>query len=321
MFLQYAVHLGVWTNWSRGAIMGATLTLRRTEGNYLLAFTSLFITIVASCFWSIARRALHRCYSTAAPRDTLHHQQQAVFRNSSSAFESFQILCSLAWAWRHTVIGKRCLLRLVPGVLAAAFIVVSFAVASGFSSQISSAIGTQVRLDGTNCSLVNSQADDPNYDAHSRVPYRARMVTNDANYAQQCYSANSSSGIFDCTSFVRANLRSTIDTEASCPFASGLCRSDNANIRLDTGYIDSNNDLGMNSPKDERILFRSVLSCAPLATEGFSTNIATETGNYTAYDYGNKTLGQNYTYKVRSLQEQYPADDTEGGRGTNFVLA
>ncbi|KAG6353543.1 hypothetical protein INS49_005505 [Diaporthe citri] len=300
--VKYAVHLGVWTNWSRGAIMGATLTLRRTEGNYLLAFTSLFITIVASCFWSIARRALHRCYSTSAPRDTLYHQQQAVLRNSSSAFESFQILCSLAWAWRRTVKGKRCLLRLVPGVLAAAFVVVSFAIASGFSSQI-------------------FQADDPNYDAHSRVPYRARMVTNDANYAQQCYSANSSSGIFDCTSFVRANLRSTIDTEAPCPFANGLCRSDNANIRLDTGHIDSNDDLGMNSPEGERILFRSVLSCAPLSTEGFSTNLTTETGDFTLYDYGNKTVGQNYTYRVRSLQEQYPADDIEGARGTNFVLA
>lgn len=301
--------------------MGATLTLKRTQGNYLLAFTSLFVTIVSGCFWSIARRLLHRCYSTSAPRDTLHHQQQAVFRNSSSAFESVKILCSLAWAWHRKVKSKRCLLRLIPGSLAAAFVLVAFGVASGFSSQISSAIGTQVRVDGTNCSLVNGQADDPNYDSWSLVPYRARMVSNYANYAQQCYSTNSSSGIFDCTSFVRAKLPSMVDTQAPCPFADGLCRSDDANIRLDTGYIDSHHDLGMNAPQNERILFRAVLSCAPLSTEGFSTNITTETGNYTLYSYGNSTAGQNYTYKVRSLEAQYPADDIEAGRSGTFVLA
>lgn len=301
--------------------MGATLTLRRTEGNYLLALTSLFITIVSGCFWSIVRRMLHRCYSTSAARDALHHQQQAVLRNSSSAFESFQVLFSLAWAWRHTIKSKQRLLRLVPGALAAAVVVVSFGIASGVSSLLSSAIGTQVRIDGTNCSLVNSQADDPNYDAYSLVSYRARMVSNYANYAQQCYSSNSSSGIFDCTSFVRPTLPSTVDTRAPCPFTNGLCRSDDANIRLDTGYIDSNNDLGMNAPEDERVLFRAVLSCAPLSTAGFTTDITTETGDYTLYNYGNKTMGHNYTYKARSVRDQYPADDIEGGRGETFVLA
>lgn len=301
--------------------MGATLTLPRTEGNYLLAFTSLFITIVSGCFWSIVRRALHCHSSTPTPRDALHHQKQAVLRNSSSAFESFQILCSLAWAWRHTVNGKRRLLRLVPGCLAAAFVVVAFGTASGFSSLISSAIGNQVLVDGTNCSLVNSQADDPKYDAYSLVPYRARMVSNSANYAQQCYSTNSSSGIFDCKSFVRTKLRSTVDTRSPCPFANGLCRTDNANIRLDTGYIDSNNDLGMKAPRNERILFRAVLSCAPLSTEEFATTITTETGDYTLYDYGKKTMGQNYTYRVPNLRSQYATDDTEGGRGATFALA
>lgn len=301
--------------------MGATLTLRRIEGNYLLAFTSLFITIVSACFWSIARRSLHRFYSTSAPRDTLHHQQQAVFRNSSSAFESFQILCSLAWAWRRTVTAKRSLLRLVPGSLAAAFVVVAFAIASGFSSQISSAIGTQVLIDGENCSLYNSQADDPEFDSFSSFPYRAGLVSNYANYAQQCYSTNSSSGVFDCTRFVKPRLPSTVDTQAPCPFGNGLCRSNNANIRLDTGYIDTHKDLGMNAPENRRMLFRTVLSCAPLLTAGFSTNVTTETGNYTTYNYGNKTRGYNYTYMARSVQHQYPDEDIEGGRGTTFVLA
>lgn len=300
-------------------MMGATLTLPRTEGNYLLAFTSLFITIVSGCFWNILRRVLHRCYSTSAPRDTLHHQQQAVFRNSSSAFESFQILFSLAWTWRHTVGDRRRLLRLVPGSLGAAFVVIAFGIASGFSSQISSAIGTQVRVDGTNCSLVNYDVEDPNFDPYALLPYISRLVSNYGNYAQQCYSP-SSSGIFDCTSFVRARLPSDVDTQAPCPFAAGLCRSDNENIRLDTGYINSHNDLGMNAPESERILFRASLSCAPLLTEGYSKNITGETGDYTVYEYGNATAGQNYTYKVLGLQAQYAAEATERPRGNTLVL-
>lgn len=301
--------------------MGATLTLRRIEGNYLLAFTSLFITIVSGCFWSIARRSLHRFYSTSTPSDTIHHQQQAVFRNSSSAFESFQILCSLAWAWRHRVNAKRSLLRLVPGSLAAAFVVIAFGIASGFSSQISSSVGSQVLIDGENCSLYNSQADDPDLGGYTSFPYLAGLVSNYANYAKQCYSTDFSSGVFDCTRFVKPRLPSTVDSQAPCPFEPGLCRSNNSNIRLDTGYIDTHKDLGMNAPESERILFRTVLSCAPLSTAGYSTNITTETGNYTIYNYGNKTKGQNYTYKVRSLQDQYPTDNIEGGRGSTFILA
>lgn len=99
-------------------------------------------------------------------------------------------------------------------------------------------------------------------------------MLNYANYAQQCYSANSSSGMFDCTSFVRPG---------SMDFQNGLSRSDDANIRLDTGYIDSNNELGMNAPEDERVLLGAVLSCAPLSTEGCTTDIITETEDFPLY--------------------------------------
>lgn len=43
---QYPVHIGIWTNWSRGEILGLTLTLKRREGNLLLAFTAIFVAFV-----------------------------------------------------------------------------------------------------------------------------------------------------------------------------------------------------------------------------------------------------------------------------------
>jgi hypothetical protein len=48
------IHLGTWINWSRGRVMGATLTLNRAEGNLLIAFTAVFVGIVTERFWRIA---------------------------------------------------------------------------------------------------------------------------------------------------------------------------------------------------------------------------------------------------------------------------
>lgn len=44
--VQNSVYLGIWTNWSKGAVMGATLTLDRAQGNLLIAFTAVFVGIV-----------------------------------------------------------------------------------------------------------------------------------------------------------------------------------------------------------------------------------------------------------------------------------
>lgn len=52
--LHYSVHLGTWINWSRGRIMGATLTLDRRGGNLLIAFTAIFVGLVSERFWRIA---------------------------------------------------------------------------------------------------------------------------------------------------------------------------------------------------------------------------------------------------------------------------
>lgn len=75
--VQYNVHLGTWTNWSRGRIMGATLTMSREHGSLLTAFTAFFVGIVASSFWRIVCLIFHRLYSTPTSRDALHHQRQA----------------------------------------------------------------------------------------------------------------------------------------------------------------------------------------------------------------------------------------------------
>jgi hypothetical protein len=76
------------------------------------------------------------------------------------------------------------------------------------------------------------------------------------------------------------------------------------NIRIDSGYIDSHFDLGLNSPMDHRVLARHVLHRALPVTKGFSRNETTSVGNFTVYNYGNKTLPsgiQDYMAAVKSV--------------------
>lgn len=83
--LQYEVQLGLWTDWSRGRVLGQTLTLDREQANLLIAFTASFVVFVGARFWRIICLFLHQVYSTSEPRDTLHHQRQVLLRNSGSS--------------------------------------------------------------------------------------------------------------------------------------------------------------------------------------------------------------------------------------------
>jgi hypothetical protein len=109
---EYDVQLGVWTNWSRGPVLGATLTLARFEANLLISFISFFVGMVGTRFWRIASLAFHRYYSRPGLQDALYHQRQAVLRNSQTAEGGFISLVQLIWAWRK--ISERAFLRALP---------------------------------------------------------------------------------------------------------------------------------------------------------------------------------------------------------------
>ncbi|KAM7211788.1 hypothetical protein V8F06_012825 [Rhypophila decipiens] len=371
------VYTGIWVNWSRGPIMGSTLTLTRQNGNILIAFTAFFIGFIASRAWRIISFALHRYYSTPEARDALHHQRQAVLRNSETPGWSFWTLVQIAWAWRRPSAQsqhgpghhyrRRVLAVVMPTLLASVICMCAFAVASGFSSQMTTADAggvEEVLIDGTNCGMVTYTVQSNTVVSKvdlmlNREDSRRR---NDAvNYAQQCYDATSkqsqpsdinAGGVFDCNLFVRPNLlsqaggsggpqRPSINTDAPCPFTGGLCQTGDSsgNLLLDTGYIDSHEHLGLNSPKEARISMRQTYHCAPLRTEGFKEDVKDEEDGitYTRYNYGpiiakafnssgHENLKiQNYTLNIRGLDAQYPDPTTRKessgvSESTNFLL-
>ncbi|KAI1348756.1 hypothetical protein F5Y01DRAFT_306503 [Xylaria sp. FL0043] len=143
--------------------------------------------------------------------------------------------------------------------------------------------------------------------------------------AQQCYGAKSLS-ILGCDTFVTAHLPiAKIDTSYECPFKGDICRSADSNIRLDTGFIDSNHHFGVNTQNSERFAYRYVVTRTPLQTEGYTSEYTVINQTWVRYHYGTFTVpdGENqttvdYIYIASSVEAQYTFPSFAPGSGVVF---
>lgn len=253
----YPVYTGIWINWSNGTVMGSTMTLPQENANLFIGAFALFVAVVSTHIWNLVCFTLHACYSTPTPRDTLHHQRQAIIWNSSSATANSVItLSKLAWAWRNL---STAYWRLIPLRMSTVFLAVATALASIFSSRI--AIGSEVLLSGSQCAIPAYDA--ANYSTLAAVyyPYLTHVLTESATYATQCYTGISTD--LRCELYVKPYFPIAVNGTASCPF-SDLCLANNSNLLLDTGLLDSHHDLRLNAPDHGRFSYKRVLHCAPL---------------------------------------------------------
>lgn len=246
----------------------------------------------------------------------------AVLRNSLSAVSTLWTSLQLAWRWR--AVADSHFTRTLPTIIFATSAFCAFTVAGGFTSWISSGIGNDVLIDGSQCGLVPRGAS--TIDAMAAIyPWTSQSVNNAANYAQQCYASNAT-GTLDCTTFVRSHLQFSSNLNASCPFSDNICRSNDSNLLLDSGLI-SSDDLGLNMPSDQRMFYREVLHCAPLRTDTFVSNVSINNYNYTRYSYGGRRKKGsefwNWTYEVEDLDAQYRRQTDgflrESNQGLNLV--
>lgn len=317
------VYLGIWTNWSRGSVMGRTLTMSREHGNYVIALTAFFIAFVATRFWRISCLAFHRGYSTCGPADAAHRQRQIILCNSSSPESGLALLVCHFWAWRR--LGARRIFEFVALIIFTALCISAFVVAGSFSSRISTDMGDEVLLRASDCGFIRLATT-----AQNATPYNSQYfqkINAAANYAEQCYSSDGTSSLVECKRFITPTLpTAVINNTASCPFDSDICRNSNSNLLLDTGLLDSSQHYGLNTPGNQRFQERRVLHCAPLKTEGFEE---TKTkGNLTVveYNYGGSLTGSknntevlNYTYQISDLESQYPMNSLSM-TGKDFIL-
>ncbi|OJD33670.1 cation diffusion facilitator family metal ion [Diplodia corticola] len=266
--LEYddSIYLGVWTNWEHGKTLGVTLTVTRAHGNLLIAFLSLFVTIAGTSFWRISCFAMHYMYSAKTPQDGLYHQRQAILRNAANGATGLWSFFQVLYAWRRTA-NKPCR-RILPLIAFTSMALVAFALASIYSSRISTTTGNQVMLSGGGCGKVDIW-DSPSTDLYrAYLPYMFQAISTSAGYAQECY-LNDLAGV-GCERFMKRNIAATVDRNATCPFSPDICKSQDSNLLIDTGFIDSRSDLGINTDQNGRFLYRRTLHCAPLVTEGYA---------------------------------------------------
>ncbi|KAI3317152.1 hypothetical protein HD806DRAFT_551031 [Xylariaceae sp. AK1471] len=324
---ELQVFTGLWRDWSRGSILGHILTLSRSDANFLIAFTAFFIAFVATRFWRIVSLLCHRHFSTAEPRHTLHHQQQVILRNKTTPEAAFLSLVQLWWAWRKLGFRRRIQLLSVSGL--AAFTVATFTVAGGFSASISSAVGDKVLVSSSNCGFLVDPVNNATL-GNALEKITSEHESNYANYAQQCYSTDRS-GLLNCNRFVKDHLPSIATYSTPCPFSSNICRSNTSNIRLDSGHINVNDGLGLNTDVMKKTSFRYVLTCAPLVTKGYTSVVNTSSGDLVRYHYGRRDVGewgeyiwQDFIFQSSSVASQYaqvPERKGDGIAGNRFKLS
>lgn len=205
-------------------------------------------------------------------------------------------------------------MHIVPAALLAITFIVVATVAGGYSSQISAVAGDEVLLKGDRCSILDpGNPGSRNYSTSVRyIQHQSERIMDAANYAQQCYS-DSGLGLLGCDRFIVRNIPTAVkDYKAACPFSSNICKFNNTNIQLDTGYVDSTIHFGLNAPDNQRISWRNVLTCAPLKTDGFTGTVNELNKTFMTYNYGNVRVGSSdnssemtYTYMVSDLESQY----------------
>jgi hypothetical protein len=288
----YQVFLGFWIDWSRGRIAGATITLTKSNGGLLIAFIAIFVGAAGRSFWRLLCFAIHRWLSVSSPQDAVYHQRQVILRNSNTAQDAAWTMTSAIFAWRNK--ASRPYRRLLPLIALALIVSIAFGIAGVFSSSITSN-GDEVLVLANNCGPIDSSDSTlPTQYYTDFLPWQFARVTTFNNYALSC--AANSSILEACNSiYVRPNLPSIINRNASCPFDSKMCKTQNQNLIVDTGYLDSHYDLGINAPPEQRFQLRLFQQCAPLVTEGFTETVDSPMGKLARYYYGN-LLGYNSTF-------------------------
>ncbi|KAH7053229.1 hypothetical protein B0J12DRAFT_622697 [Macrophomina phaseolina] len=306
---HYDIYTGFWTNWSRGPVLGATITTPRQSGTIFIAILALFVSIVGTHFWNITCFCLHYILSSSKPQDALYHQRQATLRNSATGTSGLWALLMVLSAWRRSARGAEPCRRIMPLICIAVCHIVAFGVAGTFSSKIATAAGKEVLVSSSQCGILMEEQDpDVSQLTAHLYSYQARQMASYAAFSQQCY--RNDSDMTDCRAFVKRNLPTTTTLNVTCPFNEDLCLSADRNIRFDTGYLDSNDDFGLNAPRKERVQLRRISTCAPITTKGYRQRgrLTNSNTSYIQYNYGtaaNFWEGNNYTYRYPEITMEW----------------
>ncbi|KIW71682.1 hypothetical protein PV04_03820 [Phialophora macrospora] len=279
------VHEGVWTNYSRGKVWGFTWTLRPTHAVIMTNTLAVLVTVCGVQLFNIIRYMLYRRGISYQPETPHMQKQQNILKVAVSDMATAQSMLSLAWKQRRSS-GKRSIRAYTIGVFAVIYTVL-FWVAGIFSNKAISSSSTtgpwEVLSKSKSCGVWNqtymdqiSSLDISTEDNFEMLVQfnskKGQDVQLSLEYAQECYLARSYSLNMSstCKTFKTSSLIAGYGN-GTCPFPSHLCHDNSETAVLDTGYIDSHDDLGINAKPEDRIRYRRVTTCTVLNDTNYIT--------------------------------------------------
>lgn len=301
-----SIYTGVWINWSRGSILGATITLSQRNGSLLTAFLGIFVTITGGACWRILSFFVHqhRAEDDSKNKNALHHQQQVIFRNSdSSTVTAWQMI---RLVWHHRTGGKKQISKNLVFVMLALCNTLLFAIAGVFSSAATKPANSEVLISSSRCDWPRYHIADNNSQYTAFITQGTNETHAAIMYARACYGDVSNE--LQCGRFLRSQLTSTSKMNVSCPFQSRIClEGPNAAFQIQSNWIDTNNDLGINSKTSDRLQYRKVTTCSVLKIADYISedNFTDSNGNFMRmyrYNYGRSGIGNDtFSFNLYTL--------------------
>lgn len=271
-------------------------------GLVFVAVLALVVKWAGSHVWGIICFIVHDFLSTQKDHDGLHYQRQALLRSKTSESDFLLRIWELSWAWKaHTPSTFR---RNIFLALVALINMVAFLVAGIFSARVT-VTDSEGLLVGT-CGWLEKDADKdfPQWTKNDWETGDALFVTayngyrQILTYSQTCYAGNMlNTSEAQCDFPATPYIESSIDRDADCPFADEACTG--RAISLDSGLINSDTHLGINSAPGGRVQVRKVTSCAPIDMDAYTTGWTPTPAPGTEMFF--PTLFPNDTFKYYSM--------------------
>lgn len=272
------IYEGIWTDWSKGPILGSTLTVSPYHATILSPAIAIFVSIAGSQLWRLFQFGLHQARATKHPSDFLYHQQQVVLRNTGADLNAMWRLSRLGIAWRHQqhVAAFRTSFPLVFWTLVHFVTVV---VASILSSLVLGA-GDRALSRSPYCGTFNQTYLETVYSNNVLDPAVPQLAMEYASYVNEKWAAVQkhvdicSTSVEGCDSLPIDDLPySARLMSKSCPFNNEVCHpSIDGSMSFDTGYLSTMNHLGINAPEHDRMAFRLTAECTPLNDNKYTTD-------------------------------------------------
>lgn len=176
-----------------------------------------------------------------------------------------------AWYWRKKV-KRNAIVRTIPFVIWGLVHFLGFTVAGLFSSRVTNTQSRVLISPGT-CGLwptTPTTATRNNITDANRFIQRSTDIFRSASeLAATCGSQSSTHD--RCNVYTPQNISWTTNQLETCPFESQMCQN-KTSIRFDTGLLDSARAFGINAEISKRVLYRTIMECAPIERAGYMGN-------------------------------------------------